>query len=133
MLNGLSIESLAQLENIYAGICAIAKKTNDKQYTAPEMRRMADCIGSVKQSEIPSWTEGDIITGGDLCRSATMLRYAADVVERCEKEIDATSCKGCQMSLDGRQCSGHRACGLHDFHNRFIAILHGSAEKGESK
>lgn len=52
-----------------------------KVYTAQEMRNMADCISNIKQSEMPSWKEGEVVTGGDLCRSAEMLRQAADMLE----------------------------------------------------
>lgn len=62
--------------------CAMASKV----YTAQEMREMADCINNIKQNEMPSWKEGEIITGGDLCRSAKMLLQSAEMLERCEKK-----------------------------------------------
>lgn len=59
------------------------------------------------------------------CRqySAALLSYA-DMVERCEKEIEATSCKDCGK-YNGCPCADHDDCGLYKWHNRFVKILCG--------
>ena len=61
-------------------------------YTAQEMRKMADCINNIKQSEMTSWKEGEIITGGDMCMAAEMLRQAADDAEELARAKRQDAC-----------------------------------------
>lgn len=58
-----------------------------------------------------------------------LLDYAA-MVERCEKEVEATSCKDCGK-YNGCPCADHDDCGLYEWHNRFVKILHGAEGKEE--
>lgn len=91
--------------------CESCEMENDF-YTAEDMRTVAASLDAGVYRGDPS----------------SMLRYAADVVERCEKEIEASSCKDCGR-YNGSPCADHDDCGLYEWHNRFVKILRGDAGK----
>ena len=112
-----------------------------KIYTAQEMRKMADCINNIKQSEMPSWKEGEIITGGDMCISADILRQAADeasrleaVVKECEKQIPACRLEDCKCNpTDSGYCDEncHDHIIVHKAVTAILRVARGDAGKEE--
>lgn len=107
---------------------------SERQFTAQEMR---DEARGLEGSDRPHWSGAD-----ERDRLSAMLRYAADVVERCDKLVAEYSKLPCEQCADGEvepDCpyygdpDGCNSPTYHKFHDWHVAdigcILRGDAGK----